>query len=141
MVLLLLVAGSSLGACVGGGFIGDSAQFYQNPHDVVRVTVMRKPQFTGLALTLKIELDGKPIARLRPGDFIEFPVGPGRRFLRVSAKGAATNTLEKFEAIAGESYYFRVAVSGVIFSIEGLSPESGRKEVQRGYDEIQIPKR
>ena len=87
------------------------------------VVVKRDPGLFGAALSSVLLLDGKPAARIKPGEFIEFRSQPGEHILGVSWSdnlgAAATSSTRELavEIRPGQTYYFRVfpqAGSGVV---------------------------
>lgn len=78
------------------------------------VVVKRDPGFMGAALTSILTVDGKPIARIRPGQFISLKLPTGEHIFGVASSDnlgpVATNISREVAADcnADQSYYFRL---------------------------------
>ena len=82
--------------------------------EAATIIVKRDPGFMGTALSSVLTIDGRPIARMRPGQFISLSVAPGDHLLGVASSDnlgpVATNISREVAADckAGRTYYFRL---------------------------------
>ncbi len=78
------------------------------------VVVKRDQGFMGVALTSVLTIDGRPTAKIRPGQFVSLRVAAGEHLFGVSSSDnlgpIATNISREVAADckAGKTYYFRL---------------------------------
>ena len=87
------------------------------------VVIKRDPGMFGAALSSILLVNGKPVARLKPGEYLLFQATPGEHLFGVSWSdnlgAAATSSTRELavEIRAGQTYYLRMfpqAGSGVV---------------------------
>lgn len=87
-----------------------------------RVIVGRNRNLIGSGVSSKVYLDGFLIARLRVGDYIDFPVEPGSHSIGADLASVG------LEFAAGEVYYFLISVApSGLFEIERVHADRGTK--------------
>ena len=91
--------------------------------DNATIVVKRDPGFTGSALSSILLLDGKRVASIKPGQYLELSLKPGEYLVGVAwsdGMGALETSATREIAIdckAGKTYYIRMfpqAMSGIV---------------------------
>ena len=135
-VVLILGLGLVSSCTPPAGIVVEASKLYIDDPDAPTVTVMRRRQLAGAAVTYEIALDAEVIAYLGTGDRIEFQVQPGEHYIAMAFRGGpfGVNTEEviRFDAIAKEKYYFYCKVDVIGGSEEffiQLTPEQGKRKL------------
>jgi hypothetical protein len=82
-----------------------------NPKMAARITILRDVGFAGSAATVKLRLNGNPVASFHPRESLTFTLDPGEYVFGVKPVpdlGSGLNELS-LTAKAGEHYFFRIS--------------------------------
>lgn len=130
-----------------GSFVGDPSHLYFGS-DAAEVTIYRPSRIAGAVLKYPIELDGRLLVRLGPGDVIRFPVSPGRHSLRLQGSSFLQG-LEMvevaFNAKPDETIFFKTDSIVTMdpgptwFLVRERAEEALRHLRESNYDEIPLP--
>jgi len=88
---------------------------------------MREPALQASRVPMIVELDGKVLATLGTGDYIQVPVSPGKHYVVVIMYD---KLLQKINAKPGVEYYFRFSTDMFgAYTFEQLTPDDGRRDI------------
>jgi hypothetical protein len=88
--------------------------------DKAKVVVIRDAGLLGAAGPVRLSVGGAPVARLWPGNRVEFYLTSGDHILGVSPDPQLTGALTEnsFSFTPGRTYYFRISITESSFRIQ-----------------------
>lgn len=144
LLLTLVAVAILLGGCGPSAQVRTTSLVLAPPGSQTgRLVVLRESQFQGGGVTVPVAIDGKPVADLGSGNFVQFDVVPGQHFVGVGFEGRLQ--IARVQLAASSTKFFRFhfdlwnKASDNIDILEQLTDEEGQRLIASGQYKQLLP--
>jgi hypothetical protein len=114
---LAITLGVSVCACRTGAVLKSAATLAPAGKEVGRLVIIREAQTAGSAVVIPVTVDGRPVARLAAGEYVDLPIAVGRHVVAFGPSGTPHERWQRFIVAPASTTYFMYG-----FAFGGPSP-------------------